>query len=191
MALGFEDALPAGADAIQHVMHVERSVELTTLINFFMLPGFVAGLLLMRRMSHVKMQTWGFIICALGLILLLMAYENHWNMMWAVAGFCIFEALPQRRPSPDYVCAAESDLPRQRPQPGFGSGLLPGQSRRRVGCLLHTHAAECRRCAIGAVGEHRRDALRRPAHSCLRPPSDACSEVDSKQIKQVYNRKIE
>ncbi len=91
MALGFEDALPAGADAIQHVMHVERSVELTTLINFFMLPGFVAGLLLMRRMSHVKMQTWGFIICALGLILLLMAYENHWNMMWAVAGFCIFE----------------------------------------------------------------------------------------------------
>lgn len=91
MALGFESALPAGADAAQHVLHVERSVEISTLINFFMLPGFVAGLLLMRRMSHVRLQGYGFLICALGLLILLCAYHYHWPMLWAVAGFCIFE----------------------------------------------------------------------------------------------------
>ncbi len=91
MALGLESALPAHADTVQQVLHIERSVEVTTLINFFMLPGFVLGLLLMRRMYHVRMQGWGFIISALGLALLLCAYELHWDMGWAVAGFCIFE----------------------------------------------------------------------------------------------------
>lgn len=91
MTLGFEKELMPGADAIQHVMHIERSVEITTLINFFMLPGFVIGLWLMRKMNHVRLQGWGFIICTLGLLLLLFAYKNHWNMCWAIAGFCIFE----------------------------------------------------------------------------------------------------
>lgn len=91
MALGLENALPAHAGTVQQVLHIERSVEVTTLINFFMLPGFVLGLLLMRRMYHVRMQGWGFIISALGLAMLLCAYELHWGMGWAVAGFCIFE----------------------------------------------------------------------------------------------------
>lgn len=91
MALGLESDLPAHADTVQQVMHIERSVEVTTIINFFMLPGFIAGLWLMRRMYHVRQQGWGFIISALGLILLLCAYELHWDMWWAVAGFCIFE----------------------------------------------------------------------------------------------------
>ncbi len=91
MALGFESELTPDASVVQHVMHIERSVEVTTLINFFMLPGFVIGLLLMRKVYHVRLQGWGFIICALGLLLLLLAYQNHWGMGWAVAGFCIFE----------------------------------------------------------------------------------------------------
>lgn len=91
MALGFESGLPSDASPMQHVLHVERSVEVTTLINFFMLPGFVSGLLLMRRMYHVRLQGWGFIICGAGLLLLLMAYRYEWGMAWAVAGFCIFE----------------------------------------------------------------------------------------------------
>lgn len=91
MTLGLESDLPAHADTVQQVMHIERSVEVSTLINFFMLPGFIIGLWLMQRMDNVRQQGWGFIISALGLVLLLCAYELHPNMWWAVAGFCIFE----------------------------------------------------------------------------------------------------
>lgn len=91
MTLGFESALSAGASPMQYMAHIEQSVEITTLINFFMLPGFILGLCLMRKIYHVRLQSWGFIISALGLLLLLVSFTHHWSMVWSVAGFCIFE----------------------------------------------------------------------------------------------------
>lgn len=71
--------------------HIINSVELTTYINIAILPGFILGLCLVNRWYHVRTQTLGFILCAVGLAILLAAYELHWATWTAMAGFIIFE----------------------------------------------------------------------------------------------------
>ncbi|MDE6140213.1 MAG: MFS transporter [Alistipes sp.] len=71
--------------------HIIDSVELTTYINIAILPGFILGLCLVNRWYHVRTQTLGFILCALGLAILLTAYELHWPRWIAIGGFMIFE----------------------------------------------------------------------------------------------------
>ncbi len=85
LALGLESA---SEGAFERLL---RSVEMTVWINGFILPGFVVGLLLVNRLYHVRMQTWGFLLCAAGLTLLWVAYERHWPVGVAVAGFALFE----------------------------------------------------------------------------------------------------
>lgn len=84
MALGIE---PSGGG----FAHIVASVEKTVYINLFVILGFALGLRNLNRLSHVRMQTWGFILCAAGLALLLTAYKLHWSVWAAVAGFMIFE----------------------------------------------------------------------------------------------------
>lgn len=91
IALGFEHGLGAHASVLEQVDKVINSVEVTTVINCFILPGFVAGLLLVRRMSHARMQTLGFGGAALGLVLLLVSYTHHWSAWISLIGFCFFE----------------------------------------------------------------------------------------------------
>ncbi len=67
------------------------SVALTAWINCAVLPGFVLGLLTVTRWRHVRTQTWGFVLCAAGLGLLLAAYLCCWPAAVAVAGFVIYE----------------------------------------------------------------------------------------------------
>lgn len=67
------------------------SVEITAWINFFILPGFILGLLLMKKVWHVALLTWGFWICAAGLVLLLAAHLWGWPVWVSLAGFFIFE----------------------------------------------------------------------------------------------------
>lgn len=84
MALGIESSDGGFA-------HIVDSVEKTVYISLFVLLGFVFGLRYMNRFSHVRMQTWGFIMSAVGLALLLTAYKLHWSVWAAIAGFMIFE----------------------------------------------------------------------------------------------------
>lgn len=86
MALGIAHEPTAGG-----MDKIISSVELTTVINFFIVPGFVIGLLMVRRFNHLKMLTRGFWISALGLVLLLLAYLLKWPVWVSVAGFVIFE----------------------------------------------------------------------------------------------------
>ncbi len=115
MALGLETA---SEEAFPRIV---RSVELTTYINLFILPGFVAGLLLVNRWYHVRTQTWGFVLCAAGMALLLAAYELHWPVWTAVAGFMLFELFLNAGPHlMTYI------IPPQIysvPERGSGSGL--------------------------------------------------------------------
>ncbi len=67
------------------------SVETTAWINLAILPGFILGLLAVRRLSHIRMQYWGFLLCAAGLGLLLAAHLLHWHAWIALAGFMLFE----------------------------------------------------------------------------------------------------
>lgn len=85
MALGLESA---AADPYRHVV---ESVELTTLVNFVILPGFILGLCFIGRWRPVRMQTWGFVLCAAGLALLLTSYRLHWPLWCSIGGFMIFE----------------------------------------------------------------------------------------------------
>lgn len=85
MALGIDSGHHTG------MAQVIDSVRLTTVINFFILPGFVIGLLLMRRMSHLSMLAGGFWLSAAGMALLLAAYLLHWPVWVSVTAFVVFE----------------------------------------------------------------------------------------------------
>ena len=85
MALGIERGSETG------IAKVMNSVEMTAIINFFILPGFAIGLLLLRKLNHIGMLAGGFIICGGGLGLLLAAYCLHLPLWVSVVGFIIFE----------------------------------------------------------------------------------------------------
>lgn len=91
MALGLESPAWEGGAAAEGISRIINSVEITAWINFFILPGFALGLYLINRWYHVRIQVWGFILCAVGLLLLLIAYEYHLPVWLAIAGFMIFE----------------------------------------------------------------------------------------------------
>lgn len=91
MALGLESPAREGGAAAEGISRIINSVEITAWINFFILPGFALGLYLINRWYHVRIQVWGFILCAVGLLLLLIAYEYHLPVWMAIAGFMIFE----------------------------------------------------------------------------------------------------
>ena len=85
IALGFDRSHAEGMDKIIN------SVEMTTMINFFIIPGFIIGLLLVRRLNHGKMMTWGFLISALGMAVLLWAYIDRWPVWISIVAFMTFE----------------------------------------------------------------------------------------------------
>lgn len=85
MALGIESSTVTG------MPKVIDSVAVTAVVNFFILPGFVLGLLIMNRCNHVKMLTRGFVLAGVGLILLLAAFLLKWPSWVMIAGFVIFE----------------------------------------------------------------------------------------------------
>lgn len=85
MALGLESG------SLAPYVRIVDSVKLTTYINLFILPGFILGLLLVNRWYHIRTQTWGFLLCAVGLGVLYVAYMLHLPVWVAVAGFMAFE----------------------------------------------------------------------------------------------------
>ena len=85
MALGIESSTAVG------IHKIVNSVEVTALVNFFILPGFILGLLLMRKASHIRMLWLGFVISAAGLLLLYCGYALHWEHWVLILGFIIFE----------------------------------------------------------------------------------------------------
>lgn len=82
------DSLPESAPQIAHVTH---SVGLTFVLCLVMMVGFGAGLYLIKRCSHIRMQIVGFWGSAAGLGLLMAAYLCHWPSWVAITGFVIFE----------------------------------------------------------------------------------------------------
>ena len=94
MALGLEPSTGNTVLENQSAGMFDRiinSVEITFWINLFILPGFALGLFLVNRWYHVRTQVWGFILCAFGLVLLLVAYKYHLPVWLSIAGFMIFE----------------------------------------------------------------------------------------------------
>lgn len=87
MAFGL-DSLPETATKIQHITN---SVGLTFVLSLVIMGGFGAGILLLRKCNHLRMQTVGFWGSAVGLGILMAAYLLHWPAWIAICGFVIFE----------------------------------------------------------------------------------------------------
>lgn len=84
-------ASSAASSAGGGLQSIISSIKITAWINFFILPGFALGLFLVNRWYHVRIQVWGFILCSVGLTLLLVAYKFHLSIWLAIAGFMMFE----------------------------------------------------------------------------------------------------
>lgn len=87
MAMGLDTQDPEG------IPQVIYSVGLTAAIDFFILPGFIIGLLVVNRMSHNTMLWSGFVGSAIGMSVMLAAYLLHWPSWVMIAAFMFFEAL--------------------------------------------------------------------------------------------------
>lgn len=87
MALGIDNSVSEG------MAKVVNSVEMTAIINFCIIPGFIIGLSVVNRISHSLMLWGGFIGSAAGMALLLIAYLLHWPVWVSVVSFMIFEIL--------------------------------------------------------------------------------------------------
>ena len=87
MSLGI-DTLPLETSPMGHVT---ASVRLTFVMCVVMAVGFAAGLCMVKRLSHFKMQVWGFVASGAGLLLLLAAYLLKWPSWIALTGLAVFE----------------------------------------------------------------------------------------------------
>lgn len=115
MALGLDHSNATGLNK------VINSVELTTIINCFILPGFIIGLFVVHKMNHGKMLTWGFLGATAGLGLLLAAYLLKWPVWISVIGFLVFEMMLNAGPHlVTFILPAEVYKVANR---GTGSGL--------------------------------------------------------------------
>lgn len=88
MSLGIEHVSPSESP----IMHVDSSVAVTFFISCIILPGFLIGIWLIKRKNNVcDMQVWGFIACAVCLVILLLAYNYKWSTWISILAFMGFE----------------------------------------------------------------------------------------------------
>lgn len=115
IALGLDHSDATG------IPKIANSVELTAIINFCILPGFVIGLLLVNRLNHAFMLWFGFLGSAVGMGVLLAAYLLHWPTWVSLTAFMSFEILLNAGPHLiTYIIPAEIYPVQYR---GAGSGV--------------------------------------------------------------------
>ena len=87
MALGLE---PSATDS-SSLAHVTSSIKITLWISCIILPGFILGLLLINKVDNAKIQWVGFLLSAVSLLILLLAYDHHWANWISIVAFMCFE----------------------------------------------------------------------------------------------------
>lgn len=118
---------------MSRILHVASSVEVTFFISCIILPGFLLGLWLIQRKCNVcTMQTWGFLLCAVFLIILLLASDYHWPKWISIVAFMAFEMFLNMGPHlVTYVLPPKVYPVATR---GFGTGIAA--SLGKVGAVL-------------------------------------------------------
>lgn len=86
MALGMQSGHATG------IPKVLDSVQTTLFINLFVAVGFAIGLAVLHKLNILKLMGWTFILCALSLTALLLAYICKWPVWTSFLSFIIFEA---------------------------------------------------------------------------------------------------
>ena len=87
MALG----LAHDHSGLSPLAQVTSSVEITLWISCIILPGFILGLCLINKVDAAKLQWVGFLLSAVTLLILLLAYNNHWAKWISILAFMAFE----------------------------------------------------------------------------------------------------
>lgn len=88
MSLGIEH-VTAGESAIAHVA---ASIETTFFISCVILPGFILGIIMLRRKAYIpRLQSVGFWLSALSLGVLLVSYHFGLNRWISIIAFMAFE----------------------------------------------------------------------------------------------------
>lgn len=88
MALGLEHFTPGE----NPIFHVASSVKITLWISCIILPGFILGLILInKKKSLTAIQSVGFWMCAISLVILLLSYHYNWNKWISIGSFMAFE----------------------------------------------------------------------------------------------------
>lgn len=87
MALGLEHIIPGETP----LMHVDSSVKITLWISCIILPGFILGLALINHVKPERIQWVGFLLSAVFLFILLLAYTHHWPKWISIIAFMAFE----------------------------------------------------------------------------------------------------
>lgn len=88
MALGLEHFTPGE----NPIFHVTDSVKITLWISCIILPGFIIGLILINNgRSIVRIQSMGFWMCTLSLVVLTLSYHFGWNKWISIGAFMAFE----------------------------------------------------------------------------------------------------
>lgn len=115
------------------ILHVASSVELTFFISCIILPGFLLGLWLINKKCNLcSMQTWGFMLCAAFLIILLLASIYHWPKWISIVAFMAFELFLNMGPHLiTYVLPPKVYPVATR---GFGTGIAA--SLGKIGAVL-------------------------------------------------------
>lgn len=114
------------------MQHISSSVEITLWISCIMLPGFILGLLLIGKVKGSKIQTWGFLLSAASLALLLISFRSHWPAWISIGAFMLFELFLNMGPHlMTYVLP-----PRVYPVQVRGQGSGLAASLGKVGAVL-------------------------------------------------------
>lgn len=82
---GFDTSKPGPLGSVMN------SVNLTFIISWFILIGFIAGLFILHKVSTVKQQFYGFLLAAAAVLLLLLCYLFKWSAAISIAAFVLFE----------------------------------------------------------------------------------------------------
>lgn len=129
MSLGIEHI----EKGMMPILHVGASVEVTFFISCIILPGFLLGLwLIQRRCNICSMQTWGFLLCGVFLIVLLLASVYHWPKWISIIAFMAFELFLNMGPHlVTYVLPPKVYPVATR---GFGTGIAA--SLGKIGAVL-------------------------------------------------------
>lgn len=133
MALGLEHFTPGE----EEILHVASSVEITLWISCIILPGFISGLILINKGKKIAaIQTAGFWMCAVSLVVLMLSYHFGWNKWISIGAFMAFELFLNMGPHLiTYVLPTRIYPPQERGQ-GVGIAASVGKIGAVAGVFL-------------------------------------------------------
>lgn len=84
-------SLGMGRGEVGSIAHAASSVEISAYVNIFVAVGFLLGLMIVRRSSHTRQQSIGFLLSAAGLVVLMVGYALHLPHWVMIVGLVVFE----------------------------------------------------------------------------------------------------